>query len=111
VSCQCKCCQAGQRCAHVLVLTPKDNADADRLWRRFAESNTVPGYVNLRRSSTGEERVRREPEEPTSVLTCDDCRRPFTLFTYIADLLTRHKFRPSCPACAGRDARGHEAFS
>ena len=97
MSCRCQCCQAGTRCAHVLVLAPKDHADADRLWRRYAESNTVPGYVDLSKRTANEQRAIREPAEPTELVTCRECGGSYAMAVFLVAAL--HSQRAPAPPC------------
>jgi len=99
VSCGCRCCLAGTRCAHVLVLSPKDNSDADRLWRRFRESGTEPGHVDLSKRSPAEVARKSEPDEPIAVVRCGECRGDAAVLAYIAPLLEAHRLTVNCRDC------------
>lgn len=97
MSCACRCCLAGTRCARVLVLSPKDNSDADRLWRRFHDAGTVPGFVDLSKRTAAEQRAIREPAEPTELVTCRECGGSYAMAVYLVHALRSQ--RASAPPC------------
>jgi hypothetical protein len=83
----------------VLVLSPKDNSDADRLWRRFRESGTEPGHVDLSKRSPAEVARKSEPDEPIAVVRCGECRGDAAVLAYIAPLLEAHRLTVNCRDC------------
>jgi hypothetical protein len=99
VTCACKCCLAGAPCAHRLLLSPKDSSDTDRLWRRFRESGTEPGHVDLSKRTPLEQRAKLEPDEPMALVRCGGCRTDVAVFRYVADLLTAHRLGVNCRDC------------
>ena len=102
-ACDCRCCQTGQRCARVLVLGAREEADATRLYARFARDGIAPGHVDLRPRGT-EQRARRGPEEPTSSVACRDCDVAIVMPAYLVAFLREHRAPlPLCSSC--RDAR------
>lgn len=95
----CKPCLAGQHCAHRLLLSPKDSSDADRLWRRFHESGTEPGHVDLSKRTPVEAQAAKEPDEPIALVRCGDCHGQAAVLAYIAPLLTAHRLTVNCRDC------------
>ena len=95
--CDCKCCEVRQSCARILVLSPKDNSDAARLWSRFRDH--PPGFVNLK-VTPQEQRAARKDIEPTESVMCRACGKAFALFAYLAKFLREQRAPlPNCDAC------------
>ena len=92
-------CAKGAPCCHVLVLDHKDSSDADRLWRRFRESGTEPGHVDLSKRSPAEVARKREPDEPVAVVRCGECRGDAAVLAYIVPLLEAHRLTVACRDC------------
>jgi len=102
VTCPCKCCEEGKRCAHVLVLSAKDSSDATRLWVRFADN--PPGFVNLK-VAPQEQRAKRESQEPTEPALCRACGATFAVFVYLAKFLREQRApMPHCGGCTVKAA-------
>lgn len=95
----CEMCRKGRHCAHVLLLSPKDSSDADRLWRRFRESGTEPGHVDLSKRTTVEAGRRVEPDEHLALVPCSDCRDQVVVLAYIAPIIAAHRLRITCHEC------------
>ena len=95
----CDLCRNGKHCAHRLLLSPKDNSDADRLWRRFRESGTEPGHVDLSKRTAAEVARKREPDEPTAVVRCGECHGDAVVLGYIVPLLEAHRLTVACRDC------------
>ena len=95
--CNCRCCEVGAQCARVLVLSPKDNSDATRLWARFAENGPQPVSLKV---TPQEQRIRRENAEPVEPVLCRACGSTFALFVYLAKFLRDWRApAPYCRAC------------
>lgn len=84
---------------HVLLLSPKDSSDADRLWRRFAESGTEPGHVDLSKRRPAEATRPREPDEATARVACGQCSGEAVVLAYIVPLLEAHRLTVNCLYC------------
>ena len=98
MSCPCQCCKERKACAHVLVLSAKDNSDASRLWQRFIDS--PPGYVNLK-AAPQEQRAKREAAEPTEPVTCRSCGKSHAVLVYLMQFVREQRAPlPKCPDCA-----------
>ena len=89
----------GAPCCHVLVLDHKDSSDADRLWRRFRESGTEPGHVDLSKRTPAEVARAKEPDEPVTVVCCGECRGDAVVLAYIVPLLEAHRLKVNCRDC------------
>lgn len=92
-------CAQGKPCCHVLLLSPKDSSDADRLWRRFRESGTEPGHVDLSKRTPVEAARAKEPDEPIALVRCGECRGQAAVLAYIAPLLEAHRLSVNCRDC------------
>jgi len=96
MTCSCRCCLASQPCAHVLVLSPRDNSDASRLWARFVDS--PPGFVNLK-VAPKEHRAERRDDEPVEVIPCR-CGSSHAVLAYIVKHLRNWRApMPDCGDC------------
>jgi hypothetical protein len=93
--CDCRPCEAGLPCARVLLLSPKDDSDATRLWHRFKDN--PPGYVNLRVSPT-EHRAAQEAREPSEQIRCK-CGALHAVAVYLLKFL--RDYSAPFPSCAG----------
>lgn len=98
MTCDCKPCAAGSSvCARVLLLSPKDDFDATRLWRRFAENGV--GHVP-RFTSTAQQAMRRAAAEPVEQVGCRSCGVSFSMPTYLVAFLRDQRApTPHCTAC------------
>src|SRR5271167_2039804 len=79
---ECLCCQAGKRCARMLMLSPKDNKALARV-ARIAGPNPGERTIDLRPRAIVEER-RRHTEEPTIVAKCSRCGDDMKVLAFIA---------------------------
>lgn len=100
---RCKCCEAGKRCANVLLLDAKDRAVLEQLERRgFGNgSHVVQRHVPLA-ARTG----RTPPPEPTIMLTCSSCKETFEALAYVVNVFKTRGFTPQrCESCryAGKE--------
>jgi hypothetical protein len=92
-------CAKGAPCCHVLLLSPKDSSDADRLWRRFRDAGTEPGHVDLSKRAPVAEHAVKVEAEPLALVRCGDCRADVPVFAYIATLIQAHRIGLNCHAC------------
>jgi hypothetical protein len=88
----------------VLVLGAREEADATRLYARFARDGIAPGHVDLRPRETTQT-ARRSAAEPTGVVRCRVCGDGVVeMPQFLLDFLRDHRApMPLCSSC--RDVR------
>lgn len=98
MTCPCRPCVTGSPvCARILLLSPKDDFDATRLWRRFAEHGV--SRVNLK-TSPSEQRARAEQREPSEPVLCRSCGASFAMPVYLVAFLREYRApTPTCTTC------------
>lgn len=97
---QCKCCEAGTRCARVLSLSPKDEQALRRIDAIIGSAPIMESPSFGRRAIT----QAKEPPEPTTSGLCRRCGVHFDLAIYLAEFLkTRGAPWPKCAACIQKE--------
>lgn len=94
MSCQCRCCLDGKRCANELVLDAREVAILAKV-NRVAGDGTGIRFP----TTTVDRRHRSEPPEPIADVSCRSCRRTHPVFAYLAKFIADHAVTVHCEEC------------
>lgn len=96
MSCSCKCCAAGKRCAHELVLSSRDEIAAARVIA-LVGAQAGDRSVDLRENSPSVEI--QQPSEPVSSVTCRSCRAAYAVPEFVARFSSTFGINAQCERC------------
>lgn len=102
MSCECRCCATGARCAHVLVLSPRDVSDAARVLLAAGEhagQRVVDLSVSMSSDRNFADERRSGKLETVTDVSCRSCRKPHPVFSFVAEFIALHRVTVHCEGC------------